>query len=122
MPASDCTDSRHRILKRRVAWLIGQWVGADEESAKLPLVWQLLIHLLGERGEMTDMAVHLTAATAIKECVDLWELDISYFLPYVQKTVEELVKLLGEAETLSGKRYVNDTLGVIIERVDDKVS
>lgn len=111
----------HRILKRRVAWLIGQWVGSDEESAKLDLVWQILLHLLAERGESSDLAVNLTAVTSIKECVDLWELDISYFLPYLQKTVEELVKLLGEATTLDGKRYVNDAIGVVIERVEDKI-
>jgi len=58
-------------LKRRLAWLIGEWVGSDEECAKLPLVWQILVHLLGERGESSDMAVRLTAALAIKECVDV---------------------------------------------------
>lgn len=61
----------HRILKRRVAWLIGQWVGSDEECAKLPLVWEILLHLLAERGEASDMAVNLTAAIAVKESVDV---------------------------------------------------
>lgn len=62
---------RHRILKRRLAWLIGDWVAADEECAKIPLVWQILVHLLGEDGENTDMAVRLTAAKSLKECVDV---------------------------------------------------
>ncbi len=66
-PANDS----HRILKRRVAWLIGQWVGSDEECAKIPLVWEILLHLLSERGEATDMAVNLTAAISVKECVDV---------------------------------------------------
>lgn len=69
----------HRILKRRVAWLIGQWVYSDEECVKLPLVWQILLHLLSERGESTDMAVHLTAAVSIKECVDVSD-TVWYFL------------------------------------------
>lgn len=64
-------DCRHRILKRRLAWLIGEWVSSDEECAKLPLVWQILIHLLAERGESSDMAVRLTAAIAFKNCVDV---------------------------------------------------
>lgn len=111
----------HRILKRRVAWLIGQWVGSDEECAKLDIVWQLLIHLLSERGASTDLAVNLTAANSVRECVDLWELEVSYFVPFIQKTVEELIKLLAESATLDGKRYVGDTIGVIIERVEDKI-
>jgi hypothetical protein len=51
--------------------VIGQWIEADEECAKLPLVWQILLHLLSERGEATDMAVNLTAVVAIKQCVDV---------------------------------------------------
>lgn len=46
---------------------------SDEECAKLPLVWQILLHLLSERGESSDMAVNLTAAVSIKECVDVSE-------------------------------------------------
>ncbi|WVW79847.1 hypothetical protein I302_101817 [Kwoniella bestiolae CBS 10118] len=79
----------HRIAKRRVAWLIGEWVSADEETAKLPIVWQMLLHLLSERSESTDKAVQLSACIAIRECVDLWELPIDYFIPYLQQTVEE---------------------------------
>lgn len=73
---------RHRILKRRVAWVIGQWVGSEEECAKLEIVWQILIHLLAERGESSDMAVNLTAAISVKECVDVsrspGESDVSF--------------------------------------------
>lgn len=64
-------DPSHRILKRRLAWLVGEWVSSDEECAKLPLVWQILVHLLSERGESSDMAVRLTAAIAFKNCVDV---------------------------------------------------
>lgn len=62
---------RHRILKRRLAWLIGQWVTSDEECAKLPIIWQILVHLLAERSESTDRAVQLSSAIAVKECVDV---------------------------------------------------
>lgn len=62
---------RHRILKRRLAWLIGQWVSAEEECVKIPLMWQILLHLLEERSESSDMAVRLSAAVTLKECVDV---------------------------------------------------
>jgi hypothetical protein len=61
----------HRILKRRLAWLIGEWVSSDEDCVKIPLVWQILVHLLGEEGESTDMAVRLTAARALRDCADV---------------------------------------------------
>jgi hypothetical protein len=59
------------MLKRRIAWLIGQWVSCHEESAKLPIVWQILLHLLAERGEATDIAVNLTAVISINQCTDV---------------------------------------------------
>lgn len=31
------------------------------------------------------------------------------------------IKLIGEASTLDGKRYVNDAIGVVIERVQGKI-
>ena len=31
------------------------------------------------------------------------------------------IKLLGECTTLDGKRYVNEAIGVVIERTTDKV-
>ncbi|WVQ94582.1 hypothetical protein IAU59_001662 [Kwoniella sp. CBS 9459] len=102
---------------RRVAWLIGEWVSADEECAKLPVVWQMLLHLLSERGESSDKAVQLTAAIAIKESVDLWELPIDYFIPYLEQTVQELIKLLGETATLDGKRYIMPYLPTLAQAV-----
>jgi hypothetical protein len=35
--------------------------------------------------------------------------------------VNALITLLGEASTLSGKKFVNDAIGVVIERVGDKI-
>jgi hypothetical protein len=35
------------------------------------MVWQTLVHLIAERGAASDMAVRLSSAIAIKECVDV---------------------------------------------------
>jgi len=36
-----------------------------------PNIWELLIHLLRDRGPGTDFVVRLTAATALRECIDV---------------------------------------------------
>lgn len=36
-----------------------------------PNVWDILLHLLRDRGPGTDSVVRLTAATALRECVDV---------------------------------------------------
>jgi hypothetical protein len=62
----------------------------------------------------------------------LWEIPIDYFLPYLQQSFEEMcvarkggaddrIKLLGEASTLPGKKYISTAFGVMIERAQDNV-
>lgn len=95
-------------MKYRIACFIGQWVSADEDSALLPIIWNALTHLLSDRGEGSDIAVRLAAATAIKQSVDvrnnvlsasvtkltrrqqLWELDIAYFEPYLSQIMSNM--------------------------------
>ena len=35
------------------------------------ITWEVLIHLLRDRGEGTDSVVRFTAASALRECVDV---------------------------------------------------
>jgi len=67
--------------------LIGEWVSIEAEPSANPdgsgntgayativkqdFVWQILAHLLHERGETTDKAVQLSTAMAISKCVDV---------------------------------------------------
>jgi hypothetical protein len=50
---------------------MGQWIGNDCSPANNPRVWDVLIHLLQDRGPGTDAVVRLTAAVALRECVDV---------------------------------------------------
>lgn len=61
------------ILKRRIAWLIGKWVSNEGTTPNSPLIWEVLLYLLQDRGPGTDSVVRLTAAVAIRECVDVSE-------------------------------------------------
>lgn len=46
-----------------------------------PNVWELLVHLLRDRGPGTDSVVRLTAAAALRECIDV------RFILYVRKFI-----------------------------------
>jgi len=59
------------IIKRRIAWLIGKWISDMCAPANDPNVWELLVHLLRDRGPGTDSVVRLTAAAALRECIDV---------------------------------------------------
>ena len=58
-------------MKRRIAWLLGKLVADECLMANNTVLWQVLVHLLQDQGPGSDAVVRLTAAIAIRECVDV---------------------------------------------------
>ncbi|KAJ7178998.1 armadillo-type protein [Mycena filopes] len=116
------TDQMYPIIKRRIAWLIGKLVSDSCVSPTNDLVWKILIHLLKDRKPGTDSVVRLTAALALRECIDTLEFEIAAFAPYLEDAVTELVRLLGEADTLEIKRRIDYTLNAVIEQSGERIS
>ncbi|KAJ7129521.1 armadillo-type protein [Mycena epipterygia] len=115
-------DEMYPIIKRRIAWLLGKLSSESCTSPNNARLWDVLIHLLSTRGPGTDSVVRLTAAIALRECIDTLEFDINVFAPYLPRAVAELVKLLGEADTLEIKRRVDYTLNAVIEQSGERIS
>lgn len=105
----------YRIIRRRIAWLVGNWVGEDLPQETRTKIYALLIHLLG-RNESTDTAIRLTAARSLAKC-DTWDFDQESFVPFLPAAIEELVSLLGEVTLADSQMRLNGTLGVVIDRV-----
>jgi hypothetical protein len=63
--------SSYPIIKRRIAWVIGKFISDQCAPAKNPRIWDVLVHLLKDRGAGTDGVVRLTAAISIQEAVDV---------------------------------------------------
>ncbi|GLB33947.1 putative ARM repeat-containing protein [Lyophyllum shimeji] len=127
------------IIKRRIAWLIGKWVSDSCTSPNNSRIWEILVHLLKDRGPGTDYVVRLTAVVALKECIDVrasidlsvvlvkaratktLEFESSYFEPYLPTAVSELIGMMGEADTFESKRRIDHTLNVVIEQVKELI-
>ncbi|KAG6830842.1 hypothetical protein H0H92_014494 [Tricholoma furcatifolium] len=108
---------KYPLIKRRIAWLIGKWVSDASASPNNPKLWEVLVHLLKDRGPGTDYVVRLTAVGAIKECLDTVEFQTPAFAPYLPTVVTELIAMMGEADTFDSKRRIDHTLNVVIEQV-----
>ncbi|KIJ70097.1 hypothetical protein HYDPIDRAFT_178457 [Hydnomerulius pinastri MD-312] len=115
------TNPNFPIIKRRIAWLIGKWIGDMCSPATDPTIWEILVHLLQDRGPGSDAVVRLTAANALRECVDTVNVDITVFAPFLPIAVTELVKLMGEADTMEMKQRLAKCLSVVIERADQHI-
>ncbi|OCH87913.1 ARM repeat-containing protein [Obba rivulosa] len=115
------TNPSYPIIKRRIAWLIGKWVSEQCSSPNNRNIWEVLVHLLQDRGPGTDAVVRLTAAVALRECVDTVEFNADTFAPFLPTAVNELVRLAAEADTLESKRRVANTLNTVIQRVETRI-
>ncbi|BGP12651.1 hypothetical protein JCM10213v2_000568 [Rhodosporidiobolus nylandii] len=120
--AAECTgtDSNYRIIRRRIAWLLGNWVGEDLAATSRTQIYTLLVHLLG-RNASTDAAIRLTAARSLAKC-DTWDFDREAFVPLLPRAIEEVVQLLGEVELSDSRMRLNQTLGVVIDRVGSHIA
>ncbi|KAF9464415.1 armadillo-type protein [Collybia nuda] len=116
------TNPNYPIIKRRIAWLIGKWVSESCISPNNPRIWEILTHLLKNRGPGTDSVVRLTAAVALKECLDILEFQPDIFAPFLPTTVSELIQLMGEADTFESKRRVDHSLNVVIEQAGPRIT
>lgn len=83
-------------------------------------IYSILAHLLS-RNDSTDTAIRLTAARSLAKC-DTWDFNREAFVPFLPIAIEEIVSLLGEVELADSRMRLNQTLGVVIDRVGPHVS
>ncbi|KAG2013512.1 ran binding protein 11 [Coprinopsis cinerea AmutBmut pab1-1] len=110
------------IIKRRISWVIGKWVSEQCTSPNNPRIWEILVHLLKDRGPGSDTVVRLTAATGLRECIDTLEFSADLFSPYLADAVTELVRLIDETDTSDSKRRVATTLTAVMEQTEKYIS
>jgi hypothetical protein len=127
----------YTIIKRRVAWLIGKWVSEECCPASHSRIWEILARLISPEVETV---VRLTAAAALRDCVDVRlstyivfimitfindqsvGFEPNSFAPFLASTVPQLMRLMGDADTLESKRKVDGCLNIIIEQSGALVS
>lgn len=63
----------------------------------------------------------MTAARSLAKC-DTWDFDRDSFVPFLPSAITEIVDLLGEVELADSQMRLNQTLGVVIDRVGSHVS
>jgi hypothetical protein len=120
MPLAERLRGSYRIVRRRIVWLLGRWVGEDLSTTTRMKIYQLLVHLL-RPSESNDVAVRLTAAQSLAKC-DTWDFDENAFVPFLPEITEQLAQLLGEVSMTESHLKVIQALGLIIGRVGASVS
>ncbi|XP_059692384.1 importin-11 isoform X2 [Haemorhous mexicanus] len=108
---------RYKPIRRRVIWLIGQWISVKFKSDLRPVLYEAICNLLQDR----DLVVRIETATTLKLTVDDFEFRTDQFLPYLESMFTLLFQLLQEVTQCDTKMHVLHVLSCVIERVNMQI-
>lgn len=107
----------YKPIRRRVIWLIGQWISVKFKSDLRPVLYEAIRNLLQDR----DLVVRIETATTLKLTVDDFEFRTDQFLPYLESMFTLLFQLLQEVTQCDTKMHVLHVLSCVIERVNMQI-
>ncbi|RKP07868.1 armadillo-type protein [Thamnocephalis sphaerospora] len=118
LEASSISDAMQR---RRIAWLIGNWVSVKVSSESRPAIYNALTTLM-RSGEA--MIVRLTAVHSLHSYIlgHDWGFETEDFLPLLHDTVNLIAQLLGEVEEAERRMRIINCLSSIVERMEQQAS
>jgi hypothetical protein len=90
----------YRVIRRRVAWLIGAWTGVKLSPELRPALYSVTLPLL--QGD-EDIAVRLTASSTLQHVIDDFEFNTDQFLPFLEPSFALLFTLLKEVRECDSK-------------------
>ncbi|XP_038646934.1 importin-11 isoform X2 [Scyliorhinus canicula] len=107
------TDIRYKLIRRRVIWLIGQWISVKFKSELRPMLYEAILNLMQDQ----DRVVRIETATTLKLAVDDFEFRTEQFVPYLENIFSLLFHLLQEVTECDTKMHVLHVISCVIERV-----
>lgn len=111
------TNPIYRVIRRRVAILIGQWVDVKYDKTKRSQLYEVLQYLMRE-DPGNDLVIRITAAENLRICIDEWDFVVADYLPYLPEHVALITQLLESVSLTETKLKLVNLLGVIVERMD----
>lgn len=116
------TGPNYKVLRRRIAILIGEWVTVKISEANRPLVYQIFQHMLNQGDETNDRVVRLTASRQFKIVVDDFGFTAEPFMPYAPDFLARLMSLIQEVEETEAKIPILATITSIVIRMEHHIS
>ncbi|KAM3067576.1 hypothetical protein ACMFMG_000109 [Clarireedia jacksonii] len=110
-----------KVLRRRIAILISEWITVRVSQANRPLVYQIYQHLLKSEDETNDHVVRITAARKFKAVVDDFEFSVDSFLPYAADILSRIMTLIQEVENTETKLVILETIRMIAVRMEHHI-
>ncbi|KFP94966.1 Importin-11, partial [Haliaeetus albicilla] len=117
--------NRYKPIRRRVIWLIGQWISVKFKSDLRPVLYEAICNLLQDQDLVViESCIHLQSVLFfLNGClpVDDFEFRTDQFLPYLESMFTLLFQLLQEVTQCDTKMHVLHVLSCVIERVNMQI-
>ncbi|KHJ33542.1 putative importin-beta domain-containing protein [Erysiphe necator] len=110
-----------KILRRRIAILIGQWVTIELSEKGRLMVYKIFQHLLNAEDETNDRVVQITAARNFKCVVDDFNFDAKGFVPFTSDILGRIMALAREVDAIETKIVLLDTIRSVANRLENNI-
>ncbi|KFO88471.1 Importin-11 [Buceros rhinoceros silvestris] len=112
----------YKPIRRRVIWLIGQWISVKFKSDLRPVLYEAIRNLLQDQDLVS--CIHMLSVLFFlnySSPVDDFEFRTDQFLPYLESMFTLLFQLLQEVTQCDTKMHVLHVLSCVIERVNMQI-
>lgn len=122
VPEVQLQQQEYRLLRRRIALVLGQWVPVKPGELNMNAVYQIFQHLLNKSDPLNDLVVRITAGRHLRNVLDPYLFAPEVFLPFAPVILESLMSLVEEAETIETKMALLDTVRTVVVKLEGHVS
>jgi hypothetical protein len=112
----------YKVLRRRIAILLGQWITIKVSEQNRALVYQIFQHLLKAEDEVNDHVVRVTAARQLRLVVDDFAFASESFLPFASEILGRIMLLIQEVENIETKLAILETIRSIAVRMETHIT
>lgn len=122
IPEVQIQEQEYRLLRRRIALVLGQWVPIKFADMNMESVYQIFQHLLNKDDPLNDLVVRITAGRQLCNVLDTFDFKIETFLPFAQPILASLMSLMQEVELSDTKMALLESVRVIVVKMEQHVS
>ncbi|TPX17965.1 uncharacterized protein E0L32_011966 [Thyridium curvatum] len=111
-----------KVLRRRIAILLSQWVPVHIEDRIRPIVFDIFRHFMSSEDAANDEVVRITAARQFKAVVDAYEFSSDLFMPYASDILSRLITILREVEVDETRLAILESTRACVSRMDKNIA
>lgn len=111
-----------KVLRRRIAILISQWIPVKMSHTSRPIVYQIFCHFLTPADETNDLVVRITAARQLRWIADDLDFNVDAFLPFTSDVLGQLIDLVQNVDVDETKLAILESIRILVQRLEQQVS